>query len=299
MPARGLPICNRRTIRSSTSATPTSTTPCSLVSFKDPIGADPSTPGAHGSAFDRVGAFEDGFSNGAKKCSTYIDNMPPVLELPVDQGFLANNGNSPLDDPDNPILSDPNNPQVQAGIYGLLITDLPRFWQAQMQSAKVTFTAPKIAGYSQAGPFPHCSTTLDFAGSGSVYCPDNNTIYVNRTKGKQFYNQYGDFAIGFLVGDGYSEAVQTALGSKLTGAQRALRDDCLTGAYTQSTIPNSTTQNHVTIQAGDLDEAVEAAVAVGDPSSQTNHFGTGFQKVAAFRKGVLGGFSACTKATAG
>lgn len=265
-----------------------------LLSFKDPLGADPTQPGAHGSGFDRVGAFEDGFSNGAKKCSTYIDKMPPVLELPVDQGFFVNNGNAPLDDPNNPVLPDPNNPNANSGIYGLLITDLPRFWQQQLSSQSVKFTPPKIAGYNASGPFPACDTKLDFAKSSSVYCPSTNTVDVNITVGKQFYNQFGDFAIGFVVGDGYSEAVQTALGSKLTGAKRALLDDCLTGVYTKDTIPSTSTQaNQVTIQAGDLDEAVEAAIEVGDSTSAQNHLGTGFQKVASFRSGVLTGISAC------
>ena len=265
-----------------------------LLSFKDPIGASPSQPGAHGSGFDRVGAFEDGFSNGAKKCSTYIKNLPPVLELPVDQTFFVNNGNAPLDDPNNPALPDANNPQAEVGIYGLLITDLPRFWQQQLSSRQVTFKPPKLVGYNASGPFPACSTKLDFSKSASVYCQSTNTIAVNITTATQFYNQFGDYAIGYVVGDAYSEAVQLALGSQLTGAKRALLDDCLTGVYTRDTIPSAATPaNHVTIQAGDLDEAVEAAVQVGDATTTQNHLGTGFEKVAAFRSGVLTGITAC------
>ena len=41
---------------------------------------DPSQQGAHGNAFDRVSAFQDGFEDGAKKCATYENDPPAVTE---------------------------------------------------------------------------------------------------------------------------------------------------------------------------------------------------------------------------
>lgn len=265
-----------------------------LILVKDPAGSNPAAPGAHGSAFDRVGAFQDGFTSGTKKCSTYIDKFPGVLELPGDASFQVNGGNAPLDDPDKPALPDPNDKNKQVGIYGLLISDLPTFWTAQLTANGVAFTAPKVAGYDDKGPFPTCSTTKEFAGKPYVFCPDNNTLFFNRTIGAKFYNQFGDFAIGYLLSNGYGEAVQTTLKSPLAKVKRALLDDCLTGAYAANAAPlgPSTTVN---IQAGDLDEAVQTAVSIGDNKSTDNNIGTGFQKIAAFRTGVLGGLTACNK----
>jgi len=40
-----------------------------------------SDPAAHGSAFDRVGALQDGFLHGVAKCATYIANPPPTIQL--------------------------------------------------------------------------------------------------------------------------------------------------------------------------------------------------------------------------
>ena len=37
---------------------------------------------AHGSGFDRVGAFQDGYDNGLAKCKNYRDDDPIVIELP-------------------------------------------------------------------------------------------------------------------------------------------------------------------------------------------------------------------------
>ena len=39
-----------------------------------PVGAD--DPSAHGSAFDRISAFQDGFESGAEQCATYFDDPP-------------------------------------------------------------------------------------------------------------------------------------------------------------------------------------------------------------------------------
>lgn len=266
-----------------------------LLSFKDPIGTTPAAPGAHGSGFDRVGAFEDGFTNGVVKCATYIDQLPPILELPVDQSFFVNNGNAPLDNPDKPVLPDPNSPTASAGIFGLLITDLPRFWQAQLSTQNIAFTPPHVTGYDSSGRLPRCTDAAgDFANDPAVYCHADNTIYVNRTLTTALYKQIGDFAVGYAVASAYGDDVQIALGSKLTHAKRALLDDCLAGAYTQSTIPTaSSQQNQVTVQAGDLDEAVKAAVTIGDATTTADKLGTGFEKVGAFRLGVLGGSDAC------
>ncbi len=39
-------------------------------------------PNAHGSGFDRVSAFQDGYDNGLERCKDYRDDEPMVLELP-------------------------------------------------------------------------------------------------------------------------------------------------------------------------------------------------------------------------
>ena len=38
-----------------------------FLTFRDPPGSDPTTDGAHGSAFDRVGALQEGYDNGAAR----------------------------------------------------------------------------------------------------------------------------------------------------------------------------------------------------------------------------------------
>ncbi len=69
-----------------------------ILDLRDPVGTDKLDPSAHGSGFDRVGAFQDGFDNGVTKCKDYRDDDPMVLALPFnDPEDAANGGDAPYD----------------------------------------------------------------------------------------------------------------------------------------------------------------------------------------------------------
>ena len=56
-----------------------------MLALRDSPGESAQDPSAHGSAFDRIGAFQDGFESGAEKCATYFERSTrprgdPVLE---------------------------------------------------------------------------------------------------------------------------------------------------------------------------------------------------------------------------
>ncbi len=53
-----------------------------VLDLRDTPGTSNIDPNAHGSGFDRVSAFQDGFDNGPGKCKDYRDDEPMVLELP-------------------------------------------------------------------------------------------------------------------------------------------------------------------------------------------------------------------------
>jgi predicted metalloprotease len=100
-------------------------------------------------------------------------------------------------------------------------------------------------------------------------------------------------SVGYMISQGYSENVQALLGSKLTGAKRALLDDCLTGAWIRDDLPPQPDGRPLYLSAGDLDEAIVTAIVHGDQSSTTDVNGSAFEKVDAFRSGVLGGMQSC------
>ena len=51
-----------------------------MLEVRDPVGTDQFVAGGHGSAFDRVGAFQEGFVNGAQRCSELLDE--PLTLMP-------------------------------------------------------------------------------------------------------------------------------------------------------------------------------------------------------------------------
>ena len=86
------------------------------------------------------------------------------------------------------------------------------------------------------------------------------------------------------------------LDSPLEGEERALLSDCLTGSWVADIIPaaDGSTPRGVSVSPGDLDEAIQTALVVGDAASTDDVVGSGFEKIASFREGVLEGLPACT-----
>ena len=130
-----------------------------------------------------------------------------------------------------------------------------------------------------------------------MFCPATGEVFFDESFGHELYDRFGDFAVGYMFGMAWSEAVQQALDSPLAGEERALLSDCLTGAWVADIIPadeQSTVARGVIISPGDLDEAIQTALVVGDETSTDDVVGSGFEKIASFRQGVLEGIPACT-----
>jgi predicted metalloprotease len=94
--------------------------------LRDQPGSSGRAPGAHGSAFDRIGAFEDGFENGAKACADYTDESVAKLLVQVPFNSAtdeANGGNMAWED-------------VLPAISG----DLESFWSTVFKQGGKTWT---------------------------------------------------------------------------------------------------------------------------------------------------------------
>jgi predicted metalloprotease len=248
---------------------------------------------SHGTGFDRVGAFQDGFNGGPERCKTFFteDREKTLVNIPFDPED-PNAGNLPLIDP-NP---DPTN--GPSDVVTLIPASLTRFWTDQLASANLTLTAPTLQLFTAGTDAPSCDG-IDAAQfpNNVTYCPASNTIFVDQQFAEDSIANpiLGDMSIGYLISEGYSEEVQSQLGSQLSGEPRTLLDDCLTGAWAKDIVPpvpESRTDQTV-LSAGDLDEAVVTAIAHSDPAADTNIQGSAFEKVDAFRAGVLGGMQAC------
>ena len=246
---------------------------------------------SHGTGFDRVGAFQDGFLGGPERCKTFFteDRESQLINIPFNVNDV-NNGNLPLIDPD------PDPTDGPADVVTLLPEDLNRYWTAQLANQNLTLTPPTVTLFSGEGDLPTCDgVDSSFFVKNIEYCTASNTIFVDQAFAEQSIADplLGDMSVGYLIAHGYSENVQALLGSKLTDAPRQLLDDCLTGAWIRDDLPPQPDDRPLFLSAGDLDEAIVTAISRGDATSDTNVNGSAFDKVDAFRSGVLGGIPAC------
>lgn len=269
-----------------------------MINVRDPVDGDGlANPQAHGTGFDRVGAFQDGFEGGAIRCQPFFTENRPLVDIPFDTDD-PNAGNLPLFDP-NPEPDPEFGPQ---DIVTLIPGSLDFFWTDLAAANNVPFTPPTLKAYNTAGPFPSCAGIDESQYPRNVlYCPADNVIYWDVDYATELSQQQltGDMSVGYLFSNAYSDAIQTALRSDKAGEPRVLFNDCLTGAWVAFIVPPipETREDQLVLSAGDLDEAIITAIARSDASTDTNVNGTSFEKVDAFRTGVLGGLNSCIATT--
>ncbi len=265
-----------------------------MIQVRDPVQfAGTIDESSHGTGFDRVGAFQDGFLGGPARCKTFFtegrENKLINIQFDIQD---ANQGNLPLIDPNPDPNTGPND------VVTALPGSLTRFWTEQLAASNLTLEAPKLTLFSAGGDSPSCDgidrSQFD---NNIVYCAPTNTIFVDQAWAESEIADplLGDMSVGYMVSQGFSEDVQALLGSKLKDAARVLLDDCLTGAWAKDIVPPIPEDrvDKTRLSAGDLDEAIVTAIVRSDDTSDANVNGTAFQKIDAFRAGVLGGMQAC------
>lgn len=259
-----------------------------LVAVRDPIGASVLEPGGHGSAFDRIGAFQEGFIGGIDNCRELIDKPLPVLPNEFSGDDLSN-GNAEFG-------------YEPGQIMDILARDLSVYWPSQLGVSGATMPAITVRPVTDPRT-DHCGSPQRMQSYGAVFCPTTNEVLFDEATGRVLYDDFGDFAVGYVIGLAWAEGAQVALASQLQGETRVLASDCLVGAWVASAIPmfdagtGPTTTVAVTrqmqVSPGDLDEAVQAAIVIGDLGLGDNLEGAAFEKIAAMRRGVLDGLPTC------
>jgi predicted metalloprotease len=254
-----------------------------VIGFRDPLmNEDDPDAGVdeHGSAFERVSAFQFGFTDGASACKS-ID-MREIGQrrgdLPV---LLQENETGELEVTEESVQS---------------IVDAMNTLFTPADPPQLSFTS---ADCPDARPSPPAS-----------YCPALNTILVDlpelKAMGASSDNADG---VSLAIGDNtaysvlvsrYMQAIQHAHGGvALDSAEAALRTACLTGVATTKLSQPSTTADDrtVTLTAGDVDEAVSGILTNGLAASDVNgeSVPSGFSRIDAFRVGVLGDQDRCFK----
>jgi predicted metalloprotease len=261
-----------------------------MVTVRDPVGTTQDLEGAHGSAFDRIGAFQVGFTQGAQRCSEILDDPLPLMP----NAFLSTDDF--LNDGDLPYGT------AEGQIIPLVVDALNLYWTFDGGGAGITFPELTLVPVTSTEEIvcPDLSGPVE---QTAVVCPSTNQVYFDEPFAEQLYNDpiegRADFAVGYLIATGWAEEAQILLGSGLTGEPRALANDCLVGAWSADMLPGRPLRPEDgesragQASPGDLDEAVLAAITIGDPGSNDDRIGSAFEKIDSFREGVLGGIPAC------
>ncbi|MFL6130125.1 MAG: neutral zinc metallopeptidase [Mycobacteriales bacterium] len=234
--------------------------------FRDPLGSDQDDRQAHGSGFDRISGFQDGFEKGTRFCTAFSDGRT-FTQIPFnDQTDERNEGNLGFDK----AISDGTK-------------DLADYWA---QTFERTFNR-QWTPLAQLRTFPDsdapsCDGTKVLA---IQYCGSDDKIYASAGALQNVYRKTGDFGPMSLLGVAYGEAVRKRAGLPVTGDTALLGAICLAGSYAGD-IFHKRRRDAIVLSPGDLDEAVRALL---DFAGQTGFFvarsTTGFDRVAAYRRG--------------
>ncbi|HEX5206006.1 MAG TPA: neutral zinc metallopeptidase [Actinoplanes sp.] len=244
-----------------------------ILMLRDQPGTPAVAEGAHGNAFDRIRAFQDGVQQGPRKCAGYEAGNLQVTEVPFStRQEAASGGDLPYADAVN-----------------LLAQDAQAYW---------TRTFPDIADQQwqpirvvDAGQAPDCAGQDAAVEDQAYYCPGRDFIAFDTERlGPQLYDRIGDYAVGMVFGDLFARAAQDRRGESTTSTAGQLTVDCLAGSWTNDQLTRDQEDQRIRLSPGDLDEAVAALLAFGKA-------GTGgpsaFDRIFAYRKGVLEGTGVC------
>lgn len=241
--------------------------------FRDPVGTSSEGQIAHGSGFDRISAFQDGYEKGSDACiSEFTDTRVFTSTGFADGSDAATNGNGTLE-----------------ATLEVAKTEFNTFWQAALPQSFGTqwqqVTAEPVTSPSAA----ECEGEVQH--EAIFYCPDGPTVnYDQQSLVPEVYDKIGDFAVLTLFGLEYSDAVLEQVGSSLDGTDRFDSMLCLTGAFSGAafalTQQGQTTPGGSSLSPGDLDEAVAVLIAMGSDNKVVDTENTdAFSRVAAFREG--------------
>jgi predicted metalloprotease len=253
-----------------------------IIITRDPVmDADTQNDDEHGSALDRISAFQMGFLNGASACAGINK-----------QEIAQRRGDLPTT-----LQADPNR---DPGTGGVSIDQDTLSTLMEILGKIFSPKNPPTLSYQPAD----CPDAK--ASPPASYCPATNTIVIDvpalakmgkhADESERTLPQGDDTALSVVMSR-YTLAVQHERGLPMQSPWTALRTACLTGVvHRKMAEPIETPdQKELVLTAGDLDEAVSGLLT--NPMVASDADGTsvpaGFTRISAFRGGVTGNMDAC------
>ena len=192
----------------------------------------------------------------------------------------------------------------------VVLADTEKTWHEVFRRYGKTYEEPKLVLFSGA---VQSACGFAQAAMGPFYCPEDHRVYIDLSFYEDLKNRFrapGDFAQAYVIAHEIGHHVQNLLGisDRIQAAQaRAgqeeanelsvrleLQADCLAGVW-----GNHAQESQQLLEAGDIEEGLSAASAIGDdrvqmesrgyiaPESFTH--GSSAQRVRWFRRGIESG----------
>lgn len=250
-----------------------------ILDLRDTPGTSSTDSSAHGSGFDRVSAFQDGFDNGAAACRDFRDGTPVVLELPFSsEEDAAAGGNAPFD-----------------SIINGVPYDLEDYWSQlypELTGGDAWTPLADFVPFDPADP-PACGDA-DTSAYSIFYCVPDDYVGVDVVEEMpRYYEQGGDYAVATLLATQWGLAALARAEVDADEQESTRITDCFAGGYTASVIlHNRAATSSFSISPGDLDEGIKALLVFRD-EGDVDRQGAGYDRVKAFRQGVIDGAVSC------
>jgi predicted metalloprotease len=158
-------------------------------------------------------------------------------------------------------------------------------WNAVFAKAGARYQPPKLVLYSGS---TRTACGMGSAAAGPFYCPADQTVYIDLSfyqTLRQRFGASGDLAEAYVIAHEVGHHVQNLVGTmaKMDAARRQMSErdynqlsirlelqaDCFAGIWT-----NHSQQAKGWLEAGDIEEAIQAAAAVGDDNIMKRTQGT-------------------------
>lgn len=161
----------------------------------------------------------------------------------------------------------------------VILADTEDTWTVLFREKEILYQAPRLVLFRDA---VKSACGMSQAAMGPFYCPSDQQVYIDLSFYDQLKNRFkapGDFAQAYVIAHEVGHHVQNLLGisSKVNAAQaklsktkgnelsvrQELQADCLAGVWA-----NHANRTRQLLEAGDVEEGLTAASAIGDDTLQ-------------------------------